>query len=83
MKSLSQHLNESLQVNESEVIFDKKEIQKKLDSKEYKSFDDLQEGDEAQFTAKPDELYTISKKYTNIETARANIGDDIDDMLKN
>ena len=42
----------------------------------------MQEGDEAQFTAKPDELYTISKKYTNIETARANNGDDIDNMLE-
>lgn len=81
MKSLSQHLNESLHVNEAEVLFDEKEMQKKLDANEYKSFDDLEVGDEAQYSSKPDELYTIAKKYNNIETARANLGDDIEDML--
>lgn len=79
MKSLSQHLNESLNVNEAEILFDKKEIQKKLDAKDYKLFDELEEGDDAQNTAEPDELYTVIKKYNNIETARANVGDELED----
>ena len=81
MKSLSTHLNESLQIVEASIAYSKSEMLEKIKSEEFKTFDDIEEGDEAQRTSEPDEIYTIIKKYNNIDTARANIPD-IDDMLK-
>ena len=84
MKTLSQHLLEhmSTQVNEASVIFSKNEIVEKIENDKYVKFDDLKDGLDAQNTGKEDEVYTIIAKYSNIETARANNGDDIDNMLE-
>lgn len=85
MKNLGKLMCESLDnVNEgNNKLTDKKELFDKLELGEFVSFKDLKAGDVVRHTKLTNSLFKVIRKYQNMDTARANLGDEFDELLSN